>query len=424
MSSAGEPVRLGLLAASPVYYQEPLYRLLASDRRLDFTAIFASTEGVRPSEGGYGRFVDFGVDMLRGYNSAFLRQADVVSVTVRGGTGTAPFALRDPDVIRAIRRGRYEVLWLHGYNFVTHVLAVTTQRLRRGKVLIREDQNLRRRRPQWKTLVKSLGLRAMFHRAYGLYVGSENREWFCRFGVPAERLFFTPYAVDNDALRSADIELRPVRSLLRAELGITSDSPLILFVGRLIPEKQPDLLLEAFCQVRQEQRCSLAFVGTGPLDEALRTRVERDGIPDVHFPGFRPQPEIARVYTAADIFALVSVHDTWGIAVNEAMNFSLPVVATDTVAASADLLEDGESGFIVRSGDVEMLTRRLRALVGSPELRERLGRRGRESVTEWTYDRAASGVIAAVAAAVGPDRWARAAPDAESASVVAARDTV
>lgn len=399
------PVRLAPFAGSPVYYQAPLYRRLAADSRLDFTAIFASSAGAtRPVDGGYGRPVEWGVDALEGYRRIFLRRAD------RNPTSGGVFALRDFDIVTLLIRERYEVLWLHGYHTVTHIVAALTQRALGGSRLFREDQTLLSPRARWKTVMKSVGLPTFFGGGYGLFVGTENRRWFARWGVPEHRLFHVPYAVDNNALRVAARELVPRREQLRAELGIEREAgPVILTLGRLIPKKQPLHLLDAFRQVRANRRCTLLVVGSGLLEQELRQKVDAERIPDVVFAGFLDQTEIARAYVAADAFALVSSHDeTWGLVVNEAMNFGLPVVVSDKVGCAADLVVDGRNGFVVPSRDREALAHAFQKLVESAELRQRFGQASIDIVSQWTYDRTAAALCDAVAAAVGAERWSHA----------------
>src|SRR5262245_48221268 len=216
-------IRLGLFAASPVYYQAPLYRRLASDPRLDFTAIFASDQGaLRPWINGYGGPVEWRVDPLSGYRAVFLRKA---SANPAGGS---VLALRDADMWSLVRRARYDVLWLHGYHTVTHVLASLAQRARGGTLMYREEQTLLTPRPAWKSMLKSVGLRVLFSGSYGLFIGSENRRWFERWGVPPERLFHVPYAVDDSLVRSQAAKLAPHRKELRAAFGLPPDQPVVL----------------------------------------------------------------------------------------------------------------------------------------------------------------------------------------------------
>ena len=238
----GDPVRLAVLASGPVHYHAPLYRRLEIDPRIDFTAIFASTVGAEPADVGYGSPVLHEQNVLSGYRSEFLRRAsnrqDIESA----------WSLRDPDIVRALVRGQYEVLWLHGYNFAVHAIAVATMRWRRLPVLFREEQTLMHPRGAFKAAAKEIVLRGLFKDSYGLYIGSESKRWFEHYGVPRDRLFAVPYCVDNERLRRAHAELAPHRAELRRSFGLPEDQPVFVTVSRLIPKKQPLALLEAFRQ--------------------------------------------------------------------------------------------------------------------------------------------------------------------------------
>ncbi len=144
------------------------------------------------------------------------------------------------------------------------------------------------------------------------------------------------------------------------------------------------------------------LVGDGPMRGEVERAVADRAVPDVHLPGFLNRSEVARAYAAADVFVLPSaLHETWGAVVNEAMNFSLPVVVTDKVGCAADLVRNGENGYVVPSDDVTDLARAIESLVQDPERRRAFGARSREVVDAWTYERAAEGVVEACAAAVG-----------------------
>ncbi len=395
------PVRLAVLAASPVYYQAALYRRVAADPHVDFTAIFASNSGIRPYDGGYGRAVTWDVDALQGYRSVFLRKAGT------NPTGGSFLALRDLDIVGELLRGRYEVLWLHGYNSMTHVLAVAAQRLASGGVLFREEQTLLHPRPPWKTALKEFGLRALFRQGAALCIGTQNKRWFQHYGVPAERLFFTPYCVDNERMQAAAAELRGRKEELRRAFGMDDAAgPVIVTVGRLIPKKQPLFLLDAFKHVRSHRQCCLLVVGAGELEGRMRRKVEQEAIPDVVFAGFLNQTAVPRAYACADIFALASrEHETWGLVVNEAMNFALPVVVSDRVGCATDLVRQGRNGFVVSSTNRVELVDALLKLVDSADLRQQFGKVSLDIINRWNYDVAARGVLEATAWAVGSDRW-------------------
>jgi glycosyltransferase involved in cell wall biosynthesis len=415
---AAEPIRLALLAASPMWFQAPVYSLLAADPRIDFTAIFASSAGVRPANIGYSEPVAWDVDALSGYRSVFLKNAGHAEIE-----SASFFRHRDLDIVPTLVKGNYDVLWVHGYASMTHVMAILTQLTRRRPLLIREEQTHLHPRPRVKAALKRAILSAICRKAYALCIGTENQRWFQSYGVSPERQFRVPYAVDNDHFRREAKRLAPHAAELRSTLGIRDPSlPVILSVGRLIPKKQPLFLLEAFRRLRERRPCSLLLVGSGELESELRRAIHRQQIPDVAMPGFLKQSQIARAYAAADVFTLPSrIHETWGTVVNEAMNFGLPIVVSDKVGCAADLVEEGANGFVVSATDPSELADRLERLVDSPGLRRDFGRRSRELISQFTAARAATAIRDAVAAAVGQERWAAAGGATERHAAVGGR---
>jgi glycosyltransferase involved in cell wall biosynthesis len=106
--------------------------------------------------------------------------------------------------------------------------------------------------------------------------------------------------------------------------------------------------------------------------------------------------ELAQRYVDADVFALLSRHEPWGVVVNEAAASGLPLVLTDRVGAAYDLLRDGENGFLVRADDVGAAADALQKLAEDSELRRRMGERSRELVRGWGYEPSVESFVAAV----------------------------
>src|SRR5205085_5919320 len=101
--------------------------------------------------------------------------------------------------------------------------------------------------------------------------------------------------------------------------------------------------------------------------KAEGTRVRMLGELDEH--------RLAEAYVAADVFALLSTHEPWGVVVNEAAASGLPLVLSDRVGAARDLLRDGENGLLVPAGDTDAAADALRRLAADPEVRARMGAR-------------------------------------------------
>jgi glycosyltransferase involved in cell wall biosynthesis len=210
------------------------------------------------------------------------------------------------------------------------------------------------------------------------------------------RLHPAPYCVDNESLQRRARELAADRTHLRHQLGIDGPDPVILFVGKLVTKKDPLTLLAAFHVVRQRLPCHLLVVGEGPLEIAMRQWIQSRDVLGVTFAGFLNRSEITAAYAAADVFCLPStLHETWGIVVNEAMNFSLAIVVSDKVGCAKDLVREGDNGHVVAAGDPAALAVALAGLVGDPGRRHQYGQRSLEMISAWHVGLAVDGIATA-----------------------------
>jgi glycosyltransferase involved in cell wall biosynthesis len=161
-------------------------------------------------------------------------------------------------------------------------------------------------------------------------------------------------------------------------------------------------LIEAFVQLKDLQpQPYLLIVGDGAESDALKQMAANltDGQPGrIVFAGFRSQAEIARLYDLCDVFCLPSVHEPWGLAVNEAMACSRPVVVSDEVGCQPDLVRDGETGLVFRARDTAALAACLRRLLAEPLLAERLALAGHRHIQQWSFDADVRGLWAAIRA--------------------------
>ncbi len=393
-STTAEPLRVAHLMPFPVEYFVPLYRELASRPEIDLTVFYFSDattgEFFDPQ---FGQKIKWDIPLLDGYRSMFLPSAS------RAGISGGFFAWRNWDVVREVASGRYDVLWAHGYAHLTTWLATFGARTRGTRLLLRDAQNLIQPRPWSRRVLKRVAVRLLYRQAYGAYVGEEARRYFEHYGMPTERLFIARHCVDNRFFQEAGAALAERRDDVRRSFGIEDDAPVFVFCGKFVEHKQPVELVEAFDRVRREHPCWLLLVGDGELRPVLEELVAGRGTPGVRFAGFLNQTEIPAAYAAADVFVLPSSVEVWGMVVNEAMNFSLPLILSDKVGASADLLRPGWNGFSFPSGDVEALAEAMRSLAAGAAIRARFGARSRELVEEYSVERAADELIEALFAA-------------------------
>lgn len=164
--------------------------------------------------------------------------------------------------------------------------------------------------------------------------------------------------------------------------AITSDPsrPIVLFVGRLSPEKNLAALVAAF-RALPADAAHLVIVGDGPARNDLASALAGTR---VTFTGYLQGDALAQAYASADVFAFPSLTETFGQVIMEAMASALPVVAFDAEGVH-DLVLPGESGLLVPMGDQRGFTHALTQLVRFPDLRQRLGGRGSSRANEYSW---------------------------------------
>jgi len=396
-------MRVAHLSSHPVQYFAPLYKELERSHYIEHVVYYYSDCSLKQfRDDGFSKDIVWDIPLLEGYKAKFCPSSKNKKICDKF------IQMPNLDIIRETAFGRYDVIWIHGYAHPNAWLVAIASFLSGTKVLIREEQTLLDGRPWHKLVLKSIMLRLLFKFTYGLYIGENNRQYFEHYGMRSSRLFPSRYCVDNDFFRKKAEEMAPLKKDIRSGFGISDDSPVILFAGKFIEKKQPLLLIEAFARLRREMPCWLLFAGDGPLREAMEDWIYRQNVPGVVFSGFLNQTEIPRAYAAADIFVLPSGYmETWGLVVNEAMNFSLPVVVTDKVGCAADLVRDGWNGYVVNHRSVDALKSALERLICDPGLRKNFGRRSLELVSGYSIRSCADEIVAACFAVCGRSRMCK-----------------
>jgi glycosyltransferase involved in cell wall biosynthesis len=197
-------------------------------------------------------------------------------------------------------------------------------------------------------------------------------------GLDPSKFLWMPNPVDTEQFCPAP---KAVRAIMREQLGVDAGAEVILFVGRLAPEKELASLIEAFSRVaKQRNRAHLVLVGDGPLRLALDALVEQRGLrARVTFAGSLPAPDVLRWLQAADVFTLVSSVEGLPVSLIEAMAVGLPSVVSD-IPANTQLIEAESTGVVAKLRDVESLGGALLQLLENPEMRVQMGQAARKRV--------------------------------------------
>ena len=218
--------------------------------------------------------------------------------------------------------------------------------------------------PFWETL-----RRRLYPRAFGLVTLTKGA--MSRF--PLEQRVRS-WVIPNEANVPAGLQMRRGQKIVAA-------------VGRLVPQKGFDLLLEAFARIGNEHvDWTLVIWGEGPERSRLEKKRDALGLRGrVHLPGVTRRPGLW--IETADVFVLSSRYEGWGVVLLEAMTAGLPVVSFDCDYGPKEMITDGEDGMLVPKGDIDALSAALSRLLGDESLRERLAKAASVSACRFSPGR-------------------------------------
>lgn len=389
-------IRVAYLVTHPIQYQAPLLQRIEEDPEIDLTVFFCSDFSVKGfADPGFGKVIEWDIPLLDGYKYEFLPAV--------GGTDRVSFWRPfNYGLAKRLQEGRFDVLWVHGYARWFHWSAMLMAKRLGLKVMLRDEATLISARRGWmKRVAKKLfffGLQQVCD-AY-LAIGTLNRQYYRQYGIGEERIFTVPYAVDNGFFQLKAAEEAKTREAFRGEEGLEPDRPIILYASKLTERKRASDLLDAYIGLSPdgvtEPNPYLLFIGEGEMRDSLERRVKELGWHSVKFLGFKNQTELPRYFNLCDVFVLPSVHEPWGLVINEAMNAGRAVIVSDQVGCGPDLVRSGVNGYVSRAGDIDDLRRGLHIVLDNPNAYRKMGQESLNRINQWGFEQDISGLKKAI----------------------------
>lgn len=376
-------LRLAYVVTHPIQYQSPLLRRLALEPDIDLTVFFASDHSVQGyADKGFGGVrVKWDIPLLEGYRYEFLP-------LIRSATKTSFWAPINAGFYSAFKRGKYDVVWLHGYWSINSIFAMIAAKLLSIPLLLRAEGTLiDRHRSRFRLAIKRIFFFIAYHFIDGvLPISTRNRSYWLHYLGPKFPSFSVPYAVDNTYFQEMTASASQSREEFRRSLGLEKKRAIILYASKLIERKRCIDLIDAHLGIKPGERPYLLIVGDGPERSKCEARVRDAEDLSTRFFGFQNQSQMAKFFDLSDLFVLPSVDEPFGLIVNEVMNAGKAIIVSDQVGCQPDLIEDGLTGKIFPAGDVLALRSAIESLVRNDELRDVLGRRGLERIKQWSFE--------------------------------------
>lgn len=271
----------------------------------------------------------------------------------------------------------YDAIVISGYASPTAMLAIAYLKLRRIPFYMEIDGGLIRQESQAKLMLKKLLVGSA---SRWISTGRYPTEFLVHYGAKRDRISEYPFSSLFEKDIAQEVTPKEEKEALRQSLGI-AEKKMVLSIGQFIHRKAFDVLLRS--AVSLDEDTGIYIIGGEPT-EAYKRLCQELGLKNVHFLSFMKKEKLVQYYRAADLFALPTREDIWGLVINEAMAYGLPVVTTDKCVAGLELVEDGVNGYIIPTEDSEILADRIQKVLQADPVR--MGSASLEKIRDYTIE--------------------------------------
>lgn len=213
-------------------------------------------------------------------------------------------------------------------------------------------------------------IKSHFIKGAQLYLSTSDihDEYYIKYGAERERIVRYPFSSIREEKILKSVICAEDKEKLRKRLGLTEEK-IIISVGQFIHRKGFDILLESAREL--PDGVGIYIIGGYPTEEYLNKILELK-LKNVHFLGFKKPDELSEYYKAADLFVLPTREDIWGLVINEAMAYALPIITTERCLAGLEMVNNGENGYIVPVENSEKLAEAILAVVSDNKLMKQM----------------------------------------------------
>jgi len=280
------------------------------------------------------------------------------------------------DVTQWVRKD-FDAIVVCGYSSPTAMLAMLYMRLHRIPFymevdggLVRQDSKLKYWFKKWLVTMPSAWISS----------GKNTTKYLVHYGAEESRVYYYPFTSLWESDIAQRIPTEEEKRQLRQELGMKEEK-IVLSVSRFIPSKRLDMLIHSAGALGET--VGVYIIGGEPTEEYLKLKEELSA-ENVHFVGFTKKDRLALYYQASDLFALPTQTDVWGLVINEAMAYGLPILTTDRCVAGLELVKDGVNGYLIPKDDQQALNEKIQAVFDTDY--RKMGEAALETIRPYTIE--------------------------------------
>lgn len=377
--SKGQCPRLSIVVSHPTQFEGPLYPKIARKGHLQLEVFFWQTAQptlyLKHTETGIKPQWD-NIPLTEGYSYQVIP--------------SQPLACWRFIHEKLMVRRDHHVVLINGWSGKAALFTLIAALRTRVPVILRQDTVDLYRTSALKS-IRRWATRSVLYRLPTAFMatGSLARQHLLRRGIKEEAIFTLPYAVDNEFLCQAVDLHRTRRAELRRALGIDPDATVIMTALQFIPREGVGDLVRAYSGLSDwHDSTVLLLAGDGPLRSEVEAFVRQQGTMRVVFTRWVPYSRLIELYAISDLFVHPGVREPWGCSVQEAAACRLPIVASDLVGASHDLVRPGVNGLVYQGGNVDSLRTALMAMLAKREQWPAMGEQSWLIAQDWGHERA------------------------------------
>lgn len=283
------------------------------------------------------------------------------------------------EVTKYIDKYKRDVIVVGGYSTPTGMYSILYMKAKRIPFILNCDGGLIKADTFIKKSIKRFFIGSA---KIWLSTGKTSDEYLCYYGANRQKILQYPFTSikEDEVLNVSELQKKEMRE----KLGIKQDK-VVLYVGRFIPLKRIDVLVNA---CKELQDVAVVLVGGDDLETVCGEDI-RGEKSNIYVVGFKSAEELKEYYQAADIFVLPTSGDVWGLVINEAMAMGLPVITTEKCVAGIELVEQGKNGYIVSVGNSDEMKEKIEILLNDLKLRENIKKNNIVKIGQYTIEKMA-----------------------------------
>ena len=287
-----------------------------------------------------------------------------------------------------IKKGKYDIIIVGTYYSVSAMIFIEYLRIKRIPFILNSDGGFIKNDNTIKYLFKKHFISAAD--AY-LSTGKMTSDYLKHYGG-TKNIYQYPFTSMRKSEIPTTVTTNEMKQEARKANKIT-EKYVILYVGQLIYRKGIDILLKSIKGINKKEEIGLYIVG-GEIKKEYKIIIEEENISNIHFIPFKNKSSLTAFYQAADLFILPTREDIWGLVINEAMSYGLPVITTNKCIAGIELIINNINGFIVPTNYPEKISEAINKIIDNEELMKTMQKNNLAKIKNYTIEEMAKVHIA------------------------------